>query len=227
MKNIIIYTTDDKILSLHLLNRIVNHKEYENYKIDIFISKVNLFRKIKVLLIIIFFGSISDLISKLKNRISIEDILKKNKNCKIVNTINKNYNFGISVYNLKKINIQNYKIFNFHLGSLRYQRGSFIFFYKFIKNWDKIFLTFHEITEKFDVGKIVNEREIYLKKNCKATDIIFAYLNNFDFLTESLDNLNRPYNKQYLEYDKLNLVPNFYKLFYESIKYFFKRISNS
>ena len=79
MKNIIIYTTDDKILSLHLLNRIVNHKEYENYKIDIFISKVNLFRKIKVLLIIIFFGSISDLISKLKNRISIEDILKKIK----------------------------------------------------------------------------------------------------------------------------------------------------
>ena len=62
-------------------------------------------------------------------------------------------------------------------------------------------------------------KEIHLKKNCKATDIIFAYLNN-DFLTESLNNLNRPYNKQYLEYDKLNLVPNFYKLFYESIKYF-------
>ena len=35
---------------------------------------------------------------------------------------------------------------------------------------------------------VTNEREIHLK-NCKATDIIFTYLNNFDFLTESLNNL--------------------------------------
>ena len=67
--------------------------------------------------------------------------------------------------------MQNFKIYNFHLGSLKNQRGSFIFFYKFIKNWNKISLTFHEISEKFDVGKIINERELDLKEDCKATDI--------------------------------------------------------
>ena len=107
--------------------------------------------------------------------------MSQNKNCKIIKSVNKEYDIGLSVYNIVKIKLQKFKIYNFHLGSLKYQRGSFIFFYKFIKNWKKITLSFHEITEKFDVGEIINEKEIILEKDCKATDIIFAYLSHLDF----------------------------------------------
>ena len=138
MKNIIIYTTNDKIVSLHLVNKIVSLKKFKNCNIDILISKPNFIRKIKILIVIFFFGSLKDLIKNIKNSISINQILSQNKNCKIIKSVNKEYDIGLSVYNIVKIKLQKFKIYNFHLGSLKYQRGSFIFFYKFIKNWKKL-----------------------------------------------------------------------------------------
>ena len=222
MKNIIIYTTNDKIVSLHLVNKIVSLKKFKNCNIDILISKPNFIRKIKILIVIFFFGSLKDLIKNIKNSISINQILSQNKNCKIIKSVNKEYDIGLSVYNIVKIKLQKFKIYNFHLGSLKYQRGSFIFFYKFIKNWKKITLSFHEITEKFDVGEIINEKEIILEKDCKATDIIFAYLSNLDFLEESLNKISNTNNKQYNDYEKLLLVPSFMGLFKYIFKFFFK-----
>ena len=95
------------------------------------------------------------LFERIKGGISIEEILNKYKNCKVVDKINKDYSYGLSVYCSEKKNTftKNLKFIIFHLGSLKYQRGSFIFFYKFLKDWNKIFLTFHEITKRFDVGK--------------------------------------------------------------------------
>ena len=90
-----------------------------------------------------------------------------------------------------------FKIYNFHLGSLKTQRGSFIFFYKFLKKWGEITLTFHEMSEKYDVGKVINEKKIILKKNTTASDIFFIYLENQNFLIDSIDKLPTSDGKVY------------------------------
>jgi len=123
MKNIIIYTTNDKIVSLHLVNKIISLERYKDYKIDIFLTKPSFIRKIKIFLIIFFFGYVKKIFEKIKGGISIEKILNKYKNCKVVDKINKDYSYGLSVYCLEKIHLQKFKIYNFHLGILKYQRG--------------------------------------------------------------------------------------------------------
>ena len=223
MKKVIIYTTKDEVISLHLVNFIVTDPKFENCKIDIKLSNPSFLRKIKILLVIIFFGSIKTFFKNLKNKISLAEILNNNKNCKVVKNVIGEYDYGLSVYCSEKIQMQNFKIYNFHLGSLKNQRGSFIFFYKFIKIWNKISLTFHEISEKFDVGKIINERELDLKEDCKATDIFFLYLNNKDFLIQSINKISNFENKEHKNYDKLHLVPSMFKLLFLITNYFVKK----
>ncbi len=225
MKKIIIYTTKDEVISLHLVKKIITNDFFSNYEIDIILSRPSILRKIKIFLVILFFGSIKDFINQLKKKVSVKEILK-NKNCNLVKKVEKNYDFGLSVYCSSKIKVEKFKIYNFHLGNLEFQRGSFIFFYKFIKNWENINLTFHEISERFDVGKIINEREIKLEKNCKATDILLIYLKNLDFLMESIKKIDSSERKEYKNFTKLNLVPSFYKLIKEIIS-FLKRKSNN
>ena len=223
MKKIIIYTTNDEFLSLKLVDKIISNDIYKNFKIDIFITKANFIRKIKIIFVFLFFGSLKDLFFNLKSKVSIKDILKKNKNCEIIDSVNQKYEYGLSVYCTSKIELQDFKIYNFHLGNLQTQRGSFIFFYKFIKDWNSVTLTFHEISEKFDVGKIVNEKKILLEKNCKATDIFFIYVKNLDFLIESLNLIKNSRKKEYLEYEKINVVPTFLKLTKLTFFNFFKK----
>ena len=223
MKKIIIYSTYDKIISLNLVNEIISNNFFKNYKIDILLTKPSIIRKIKILLVIIFFGSLKDFIKYFNQKKSIKEILLKNKNCSLIEKIKNDYEFGLSVYCSSKIEIQKYKIYNFHLGSLYNQRGSFIFFYKFIKNWDKISLTFHEISDRFDVGKIINEREILLGKNSFASDIFYLYLNNLDFLMESIKKINTAEKKEYKQFEKLNVVPSFYRLAKEIALFYLKK----
>ncbi len=223
MRRIIIYTTNDEYLSLKLVDKIISNDIYKNFKIDILITKANFIRKIKIMFVFLFFGSLKDLFLNLRSKVSIKDIVKKNKNCKIVDGVNQKYEYGLSVYCTSKIKLQDFKIYNFHLGNLQSQRGSFIFFYKFIKNWNSVTLTFHEITEKFDVGKIVNEKKISLEENCKATDIFFIYIKNFDFLIESLNLIESRRKKEYLEYEKINVVPTFINLIKLTFLNFFKK----
>ena len=109
------------------------------------------------------------------------------------------------------------------MGSLYNQRGSFIFFYKFIYNWQSIDLTFHEVNEKYDVGKIYNKRTINLDEKTTATDICFLYLDNLDFLKESIIKLKDKSFDEYKDYEKINLVPSFIKLFKLIINYFYKK----
>ena len=223
MKKIVIYTTNDKVISLKLVDEIISNNYFDDYQIDILLTKASFLRKIKILIVMIFFGSIKKFFFQLQEKISIEEILRKNKNCKLINKVEENYDFGLSVYCSSKIKIQNFKIYNFHLGNLFNQRGSFIFFYKFIKNWDNINLTFHEISEKFDVGLVINEREIKLNKNHSSSDIFFIYLDNLDFLMESIRKINNGDKKNYKDYGALNTVPNFYILFKEIIFYYLIR----
>ena len=223
MKNIIIHTTNDEVVSLKLVNEIVSDKEFRNYNFDIIVSNSNFLRKIKVLIVFTLFGSIIRLIKESKNKVTLNTILSNCKNCRLINKIEKDYDFGLNVYGISKIKLQNYKIYNFHLGSLYNQRGSFIFFYKFIYGWESIDLTFHEVNEKYDVGNIYNKREINLNKKTNATDICFLYLDNLDFLKESIKKIDDNNYTEYKKYDKINLVPSFIKLFKLIINYFYKK----
>ena len=109
------------------------------------------------------------------------------------------------------------------MGSLFNQRGSFIFFYKFIYDWQSVDLTFHEVNNKFDVGKIYNTRTINLEKETNATDICFLYLNNLDFLKESILKLKDNHINEYKKYERINLVPSFSKLIRLIVYYFYKK----
>lgn len=224
MKNIIIYTTNDEIVSLKLVDKILSEIEFKKFQFDIIVSNSSFFRKIKVLIVLIFFGSINDLLKRFKNKISLKELLSKHKNCRIIKNVAKKYDFGLNVYGINKLDIQKFKIYNFHLGSLINQRGSFIFLYKFLYNWNTIDLTFHEVTKKYDVGKIFNKRTINLNINDSATKICFLYLDNLDFLKESINKIEDNNYIEHKEYDKINLVPSFFNLIKLIIRYFFRKI---
>ena len=223
MKNIIIHTTNDEVVSLRLVDKIVSDNDFQNYNFDILVNNSNFIRKLKVLLVFFLFGSIKSLLRESKKRVSIESIVSNYKNCKLIDKIEGHYDFGLNIYGMNKIKLQKYKIYNFHLGSLFNQRGSFIFFYKFIYDWQSVDLTFHEVNNKFDVGKIYNTRTINMEKKTNATDICFLYLNNLDFLKESILKLKDNHINEYKEYKKINLVPSFSKLIKLMVYYFYRK----
>ena len=118
MKNVIIHTSNDEIVSLKLVDKILSDKEFKNYNFDIFVGDLQtFFRKLKVLIVIILFGSIARLIKESKNKVTLKSLLSNYKNCRLINKIENDYDFGLNVYGINKISLQKYKIFNFHLGS--------------------------------------------------------------------------------------------------------------
>ena len=163
-KKIIIYTTKDEIFTLPLILKICKDL-HKKYLIDIYFSEPKLKRKIKVFLVFILFGSLGELTKLFKKRVNLNDIFKI-KNVNLVKTCDKKYYYGLSFNYPKKIFIKNYKIFNFHLGNFSKQRGSFIFFYKFIYKWKTLDLSFHEINSQFDYGFIIKKKTKYIiRKN--------------------------------------------------------------
>ena len=58
MKKIVIYTTNDKVISLKLVDEIISNNYFDDYQIDILLTKASFLRKIKILIVMIFFGSI-------------------------------------------------------------------------------------------------------------------------------------------------------------------------
>ena len=221
-KKIIIFSTADSLISIPLVHHVISHKKYNNYEFDVFLTRKSLIRSIKVLLVIIFFGSFFDLIKSFKTRKKIED-LNKFKNVRILKKIVKNdYDYGLNIYGIIKLKLQKYKIYNFHLGSLSNQRGSFIFYYKYLHNWDNISLTFHQMENRFDTGKILNERKIKNIKNKNAFYIIKLYLNNLDFLISSINKIDKRIKyKKYKKFKKLFLVPGFPELIKSILKKLF------
>ena len=194
-KKIIIFSTNDKIVSIPLVYHIVSQKKFKNVQFDVYFINSKIVRKIKVLLSIILFGSLSHLLSKFLKFKSKND-LRVFENVNLIDKFeDKKYDYGLSVYYTKRLKVQKYKIYNFHLGSLLNQRGSFIFFYKFFESWNKIDLTFHEIEKDFDKGNIINTRTISGVKKMSASQIMTLYLENMNFLIESVDKLKKKKNK--------------------------------
>ena len=73
-KKIIIYTTKDEDISLHLVKKIVTNEFFKNYQIDIILSRPSFLRKIKIFIVILFLGSIKDFFKQLKKKVDIEEI---------------------------------------------------------------------------------------------------------------------------------------------------------
>ena len=67
MKNIIIHTTNDEVVSLKLVDKIISDKDFKNCNFDIIVSNSNLIRKLKVLLVFFLFGSIKSIIRESKS----------------------------------------------------------------------------------------------------------------------------------------------------------------
>ena len=213
-KKIIIFSTIDSIISIPLVHHVVSQKKYKKFKFDIIFMKSNFIRKIKVLIVIMLFGSIIQLIKKIFSGKTIKDLIKF-KNVEIIKRYdNKHYDYGLSIYYTKKLKLQKYKIYNFHLGSLYNQRGSFIFFHKFIHKWSSIDLTFHEIQKKFDMGYIINKKKIKNLKKINAFETMILYLNNLNFLDQSIDKIGNKIRKAKLKrIKKLYTIPTIKEIF--------------
>ena len=220
-KKIIIFSTIDSIISIPLVYHVVSQKKYKKFKFDIIFMKSNFIRKIKVLIVIILFGSIIQLIKKIFSGKTIKDLIKF-KNVEIIKRYdNKHYDYGLSIYYTKKLKLQKYKIYNFHLGSLYNQRGSFIFFHKFIHKWSSIDLTFHEIQKKFDMGYIINKKKIKNLKKINAFETMILYLNNLSFLDQSIDKIGKKMRKSKLKrIKKLYTIPTIKEIFSCYLKQF-------
>ena len=213
-KKIIIFSTIDSIISIPLVYHVVSQKKYKKFKFDIIFMKSNFIRKIKVLIVIILFGSIIQLTKKMFSGKTIKDLIKF-KNVEIIKRYDdRHYDYGLSIYYTKKLKLQKYKIYNFHLGSLYNQRGSFIFFHKFIHKWSSIDLTFHEIQKKFDMGYIINKKKIKNLKKINAFETMILYLNNLNFLDQSIDKIENKIRKLKLKkIKKLYTIPTIKEIF--------------
>ena len=213
-KKIIIFSTIDSIISIPLVYHVVSQKKYKKFKFDIIFMKSNFIRKIKVLIVIILFGSIIQLIKKIFSGKTIKDLIKF-KNVEIIKRYdNKHYDYGLSIYYTKKLKLQKYKIYNFHLGSLYNQRGAFIFFHKFSHKWSSIDLTFHEMQKKFDMGYIINKKKIKNLKKINAFETMILYLNNLNFLDQSIDKIENKIRKSKLKrIKKLYTIPTIKEIF--------------
>tara|TARA_B100000686_G_scaffold350064_1_gene444950 strand:+ start:605 stop:1276 length:672 start_codon:yes stop_codon:yes gene_type:complete len=181
-KKVIIYTINDPIFTLPIVNYICKYI-VKNNNIEILVSKKKQLSKIKVLICFLFFGSITDLFKLLKKKIILKNIL--NKQIKLITKPKKKYRFGISINYSKKIKLGNFNVFNFHLGNFDFQRGVFIFFYKFCYDWKYIDLTFHKIDKYFDKGTLLKKKKIKIS-NKNSVKICSIYHSNFNFVKDCI-----------------------------------------
>ena len=134
MKKIIIFTQRDFVFTYKILNSILD--KFENYEVYLKFGRSSMYRKAKVFLCLFLFSSIKELISNIRR----EKLSKKFKF--IYDEKHEKFEFGLIINYPKKISAQSYNVYNFHLGNLSNQRGSFIFFHKFKMKWDEISLQF-------------------------------------------------------------------------------------
>jgi len=186
------------------------------------LESFSLNRKIKTTIILFFYTSLKKII---KNIFTILNYIITNK---IIKVDDYNYDFvsydlGIIINYPKLLRIEKYPLYNFHLGNLSNQRGSFMFFYKFLYNWSKIDLTFYKLTnEHFDVGKIVNKKSLKVN-NATALDIFLLYFKNKNFIKESIKIIfKKKIKKIIVNKKKINLSPSWSIIVKTLIKKFIK-----
>ncbi len=210
-KSIILYLNKDEIFTFPIAYYLIK-KLYKKYDIFIKLANTSLKKKIKIILIILLDGSIKNLYNFYHKRISVDKLLSV-KNVKILeNSENGKYEFGLSINYPKKILNTKLDIYNFHFGNFKYQRGTFIFFYKYIFKWKHIDLSFHKITNKLDSGKIINKKTINVKK-MNALNMISIPLKNMDFYLKSILKVGKKIKNVKTKIGSMNKEPSFLKIF--------------
>lgn len=221
-RKIIIYSTNDRYFSIPILKNILS-KLPKEISIDILLDKPSFLRKLKVILVFFLFSPLKDF--KFIFSGTHRKYLIRNKNIKIINKVKKNYFCGFVINYTRKVQITNYKIYNFHVGNLSKQRGSFYYFYKFKYKWNFIDLTFHRIDQYWDKGKFINSKRINIKK-MSAIEICSLYKSNSSFIvTNMLKVLNENVKYKKIKPGKLNTVPSYYQIIYVYLKNFFQCIN--
>lgn len=216
--NIILYLNQDELFTFPIAHFLINELNHK-YNFIIKLGKTSIRKKIKILLIIFFEGSILKLFKYYKNKISLKELLKQ-KNVYLMDIQkNKDFDFGISINYPIKIYLQKYNIYNFHLGNFKNQKGSFIFYYKKIYNWNTVDLTFHLIDDKLDNGPIIRTKTINVKNNT-ALDIISLSLVHKDFFLDSINNIKKEVKHihSYENRNKVNYEPSFLHILSKFLK---------
>jgi hypothetical protein len=140
------------------------------------------------------------------------------------NYFNKNYDYDYKDYDLgiiinypKLLKLQKFPLYNFHLGNIENQRGSFIYLYKFLYEWKKINLSFYRLTEeRFDVGVLINSKSFNCS-NKSALDILLLYETNPYFIKSSINLIFKKkfynFKNKKKRHKKLNVAPSWYLIF--------------
>tara|TARA_Y100000992_G_C21264887_1_gene493459 strand:+ start:162 stop:815 length:654 start_codon:yes stop_codon:yes gene_type:complete len=210
-KSIILYLNKDEIFTFPIAYYLIR-KLSSKYDIFIKLANTSLKKKIKIILIILLDGCIKNLYNFYYKRQSINKLLLF-KNVKILkNSENYKYEFGLSINYPKKILNNKLDVYNFHFGNFRDQRGTFIFFYKYIYKWTHIDLSFHKITNKLDSGKIINKKTINVKK-MNSINMIAIPLKNMDFYLKSISKIGKKIKKIKTKIGPMNKEPSFLKIF--------------
>lgn len=215
-KNIIFYLNNDELftfpIALFLLKKI-NLK----YNIYLKLADTSLRKKIKIILILFLDGNILNLYKFYKKKITLKKLLSL-KNIKVIESNqNKKFEFGISLNYPKKILNLKHKIYNFHFGNFKTQRGTFIFFYKYLYNWNDIDLTFHQISEKLDDGKILNKISINTNK-MNSLELIALPLKYKIFYWNSFKKINKETKKYKSIIGPTNKEPSLLKILNSKFK---------
>ena len=210
-KTILLYSQDNFFFINSIINRL--NKKYKIFLIE---SDVSFLKKIKVLICLLLFSKLSTIINIIKNGQKLNKDIIRNK-------MPKKFTLAVSIAHQKKIIKKNKKIYNFHLGNLNNQRGSFIFFYKFKYMWKYISLTCHEITDIFDKGDIICSKKISVK-NKNAVEILNLYHDNFSFISNTIELIlsSKFKPKKIINFKKINKTPSFYEILMCFIKRFIK-----
>jgi len=217
MKKILIYSQVDPYFINPVLNEL--SKKYINFQIEICVSKPSFKRVIKTIITIIIFSKLSNILKVFKNRERLRSKIK------IVKETKKNYDLILCFGHQNKIkNLNSRIIYNFHLGNLISQRGSFIFFHKFKYSFNYIALTCHQITSALDKGKIINQKRYY-SKNLDAIGIINLYKKNMSFFFDSINLILEKKNLYKINISKpkqINKQPTYSEIIKVSFKHYMK-----
>lgn len=183
-KKIIIYAINDSLFTLPLVFYICKIVS-KDFDVEILLSQRKFFFKLKVLFCFLFLGSLFDLYKLNKKKVSLNKILTKK--IKLIYKPDKNYHYGLSINHTRKIKTNtSFNIYNFHLGNFEFQRGIFIFFYKYLYKWNNLDLTFHKIDKSYDKGIVLKTKKIDISKK-NPVQICSLYQSNFKFVKDCLN----------------------------------------
>jgi len=217
MKKKIFVLITNNYFSNYLIKNLMNSKPLEIFDLEfIYVyNNLKLRRSVTNFVLLSFFNFFEIAYNIFSNLFRKKFNIKKIKNINdqfFINYINKKKPYLVvsllcsQIFKKKTIININCDIVNFHPGILPNYRGLYPNFYSILNNEKHIGITFHQINEKIDDGKIFNIKKFDLKKNNKIFHTykkLFFNIETIKFIEASLLNYNKikktTYNTVFLE----------------------------